>query len=186
MDNSAAVRPRIDEDPVSNVLKWILLAGCDREFRPVCLGDGADLRTRRAATGPLRHDRRRNGHDRRRHRRRQGRISESRPDGLREPVRDGLLFRPGLYGVRAGASGRADRGKSRPGPFRGGIRQPVGRAAGRYPRHHAAAASGGRSHPAGSHDPRRSGRRHRDLAAAILPKAFIRSISRPAGPRPTA
>ena len=46
---------------------------------------------------------------RRRHRRGQGRLSESRPDGLRQPLRHGLLFRPGLYRLRADPPGDADR-----------------------------------------------------------------------------
>ena len=79
------------EDPVSNVLKWVLLIVAS-PVSAVRLGDRADLRTgapqpdRFVAAGG-------DADDGRRHRRRQGRLPESRPDGLREPLRDGLLFR---------------------------------------------------------------------------------------------
>ena len=186
MNGSVAVRPRIEEDPVSNVLKWILLAVAVGSFALFAWATVLTYERAAAATRPLRHGRRRDADDRRRHRRRQGRLSESRPDGLRQPLRHGLLFRPGLHGLRAGAPRRADRGKPRPGPLRRGVRRPVARAAGRGPRRHAAAASAGRSDPAGSHVPDA-------LAGAI---ATLRDehrqepcddrSRRPAGPRPTA
>ena len=51
---------RIDrpvEDPVSNVLKWVLLARRDRHLRASRLGDDRDLSHGAAAAGSLRHGR---------------------------------------------------------------------------------------------------------------------------------
>ena len=109
------------EDPVSNVLKWILLVVAIGSFglfawatvltyerappqpeRFVTSG-GATLMTA--------------GRRLRRHRR----LSESRPDGLRQLVRDGLLFRPGLHRLRTDQPGHAYRERPRADWLRQGI-----------------------------------------------------------------
>ena len=88
------------EDPVSNVLKWILLVVAIGSFglfawATVLTYERAPPQPERFVTSGGR-----DADDRGRHRRGQGRLSESRPDGLRQPVRHGLLFRPGLHRLR--------------------------------------------------------------------------------------
>ena len=80
-----------------------------RHVRSACLGDGGDLPHRAAAAGSFRHRGRDRADDGRRHRRRQGRLPESRPDGLRQPLRDGLLLRRGLHRLDPGAAGHRRR-----------------------------------------------------------------------------
>ena len=81
------------DDPVSNVLKWILLAVAIVCFALIAWAtmvtyDRAPPQPDRFAapdgTTVMTAER---------YRRRQGRISEGRPDGLRKPVWNGLLFR---------------------------------------------------------------------------------------------
>ncbi len=52
---------------------------------------------------------------RRRHRGGQGRLPEGRPDGLRQPLRHGLVFRRGLHRRQSRPAGHADRRQHRAG-----------------------------------------------------------------------
>ena len=100
-------------DRVSNVLKWILLAVAVVSF--ALFAWATVLTYERAPPQPDRlvTSERHAADDERGHRRRKGRISKGRSDGLREPLRHGLLLRPGLHGLDADPSGRAGRAQSR-------------------------------------------------------------------------
>ena len=79
----------------------------DHLFRPPRLGDGPDLREGASAAAGVHRPRRQCHHVVGRHRRRKGRLPESRPDGLRQHLRHGLLFRRGLYRFDPGPARRA-------------------------------------------------------------------------------
>ena len=66
--------------------------GRDPHLRAARLGDDRDLPHGATAARALRRRGRNGAHDGRRHRGRQGRLPESRPDGLRQPLRHGLLL----------------------------------------------------------------------------------------------
>ena len=84
---------------------------CDNLFRPSRLGDRPDLRTGAAASLSVRRSGRQRADDRRRHHRRQGRLPESRPDGLRQHLRHGVVFRRGLYRLDPRPARGADQAK---------------------------------------------------------------------------
>ena len=87
---------RIDppiEDPVSNVLKWVLLVVAIGTF--AALGWTTVLTYDAAPPFPDRFVtiRRHHPDDSSRHPGRQGGVSKSRSDGLRQPLRHGVVFR---------------------------------------------------------------------------------------------
>ena len=100
-------------DPVSDILKWVLLVAAIICFAPSRLGHGADLREGAAPAAGIHRPRRQRADDGRRHRRRKGRLPEGRPDGLRQHLRHGVVFRRGLHRLDAGAARRADQAKPR-------------------------------------------------------------------------
>ena len=181
---------RIDqpaEDPVSNVLKWILLVVAVASF--AILGWTTKLTYEAAPPlpGSLRHVRRHRPDVGGRYSGRQGRLSESRPDGLRQPLRHGVVFRRGLHRRQSCAPRHADRRKHRHGKDRQGA---VGSDGG--------GASRGQGGDAGRASRRRSdqgeSRSFPNALAAAIPTLRGRdrrspcciTISPRAGPRPTA
>ncbi len=100
-------------------------------LRPACLGDGADLPRGAAAAGPFRQRGRDRADDRRRHSGRQGRLPESRPDGLRQPLRHGLLLWRGLHRLDPRGAGYSDAKQCRAGHVGQAVCGAVGRSAGR-------------------------------------------------------
>ena len=105
---------RIDppvQDPVSNVLKWVLLVVAILTFALLASAATATYRWRPAAR-PLRGRRWRGAHHRRRYRGGQGRVPESRPDGLRQPLGMGSYYGEDYTAstlVRLGAAARDTR-----------------------------------------------------------------------------
>ena len=124
MSISAQAHHSPTEDPVSNVLKWVLLVvAIRRHLRAARLGDGPDLPSAAAAAGPLRHC--------------DGRVLMTGEDivaGKAGFQKADLMDYGSLYGmgsyfgedytasalVRLGA---ADRGQHRRAPLRQGVRR---------------------------------------------------------------
>ena len=200
-------------DPVSDILKWVLLVTAIVCFALLGWATVLTYRAGAAASASVHRPRRQRADDRRRHRRRQGRLPESRPDGLRQHLRNGVLFRRGLHRLDAGAARRAHQAKPRQfgrdtaghqgagqqvardtGPA-GTPPEPTTPAAGiarrgarrrRRHRDDAEAAPGDRSH---SDDGRRCRTRSRRPFAACRPSSrpsSTPSTCRPAGFRPRA
>ncbi len=84
---------------------------CGDLLRTSGLGDGPHLREGAAASAGLHGFLRKRDHVGRRHHRRQGRLPEGRPDGLRQHLRHGVLFRRGLHRLDAGSARRAHQAK---------------------------------------------------------------------------
>ena len=101
------------EDPVSNVLKWVLLAVAVTCFAILAYTTKLTYEAAPPLPDRMTTAERRGRHDVGRHRRRQGRLPARRPDGLRQPVRHGLVLRRGLHRRQPRARRAADRGQHR-------------------------------------------------------------------------
>ena len=156
------------------------------QLRAARLGDGAHLRAGAAAARTLRQRRRCGADDGRRHLCWQGRLPKSRPDGLRQPLRHGVLLRAGLHRLDADPPRSPDRGAHRAGAVRQAVRRTVARSAGGGPHRDARTVAAGRSDADDGQRARRPGRRHRHAARRVSQRNWRRPTSNPDGPPPTA
>jgi hypothetical protein len=150
-----------------------LAGSCRREFRDPRLDDRPHLQGRSALSRPVCYLRRHGSDVGGRHGGRQGRLPESRPDGLRQSLWHGVVFRGGLHGRQSCAPRHPDPGQHRQGEWRqsvvgtdnGATRFGQSGDAGRAARRRSDQAS--RCHPRSSgHRDHRASERDRAVSAA--------------------